>query len=311
MYPTLSIIVFTVSSGAGVGLLLLLIALQGFGLGAPLELSVHLAAAATGMGLLALGLVSSTFHLANPRNAWKAFNRFRTSWLSREGVFSVAVFPLALLYFGSIWMAGGDITSTGMVLAVLVALTGLATLFSQSMIYASLRTIRQWNNPLVPVAYLVLGLATGGVILTTLEALTAEASTATLIATGVLLVAGAFIKGAYYYWIGLPAGPTINTATGLTRAMRVLDTGHSHDTFLTTEFGRVLRKLDSRLLRGAVFVTAFLIPALCLWQLALGGGSGYASIAVATAIAGIMLERWLFFVEAQHVVNLYHGRQRT
>jgi DMSO reductase anchor subunit len=27
--------------------------------------------------------------------------------------------------------------------------------------------------------------------------------------------------------------------------------------------------------------------------------------------AGLLVERWLFLAEGQHVVNLYHGRQRT
>ena len=39
------------------------------------------------------GLVSSTFHLANPRNAWRAMMRVRTSWLSREAVLAVVFFP--------------------------------------------------------------------------------------------------------------------------------------------------------------------------------------------------------------------------
>jgi len=33
--------------------------------------------------------------------------------------------------------------------------------------------------------------------------------------------------------------------------------------------------------------------------------------AVISAYAGILVERWLFFAEARHVVNLYHGAQRT
>jgi DMSO reductase anchor subunit len=28
-------------------------------------------------------------------------------------------------------------------------------------------------------------------------------------------------------------------------------------------------------------------------------------------IAGLLVERWLFFAEAEHVVRLYHGQQRV
>ena len=34
--------------------------------------------------LISAGLASSSLHLANPKNAWRAFFRFKTSWLSRE-----------------------------------------------------------------------------------------------------------------------------------------------------------------------------------------------------------------------------------
>ena len=56
---------------------------------------------------------------------------------------------------------------------------------------------------------------------------------------------------------------------------------------------------------------AFVIPALVLWV-----GVGLMpigvvfAVAVASAFLGVMIERWLFFAEARHVVNLYHGKQR-
>jgi DMSO reductase anchor subunit len=37
----------------------------------------------------------------------------------------------------------------------------------------------------------------------------------------------------------------------------------------------------------------------------------WALLAFVVAMAGITAERWLFFAEANHVVNLYHGVQRT
>jgi DMSO reductase anchor subunit len=33
-------------------------------------------------------------------------------------------------------------------------------------------------------------------------------------------------------------------------------------------------------------------------------------VITALALLGLGLERWLFFAEARHVVNLYHGAQR-
>lgn len=312
MHPTPSIIIFTVSSGAGLGLLMLLVLLQGFGLGDPLGLETRLAAAGLGLGLVVTGLVASLFHLANPKNAWKAFNRFRTSWLSREGVFSLLLFPAVAAYLGAVWTAGGSGGAGVRVLAGLVLLLALATLFSTGMIYASLKPIRQWRNPLVPPMYIVLGLASGGVLLTALEAFAGGPTRTAAAATLVLIGLAALVKSAYYCWIGRPAGPTINTATGMTRAqVKLLDMGHSHATFLTREFGNFLHRTGSRTWRAIVFVVGFLVPGIAVIALMRGQSPAYGVLAVLAMLAGMVVERWLFFVEARHAVTLYHGRQRT
>src|ERR1700757_1960303 len=111
MHPALSIVFFTTASGAGFALLLLL------GLGAPLGLlprsqSFGFAALAVAVLLAAAGLSSSAFHLGRPERAWRAFSQWRSSWLSREGVFSVLTFvPLAV--FGIGWVVFG--TTGGLV----------------------------------------------------------------------------------------------------------------------------------------------------------------------------------------------------
>ena len=72
MKPALSVIFFTVSSGAGLGLAVWLLAAQ---LAQRVDgtLRAFWVAAALAAVLLTLGLLSSTAHLANRRNAWRAF----------------------------------------------------------------------------------------------------------------------------------------------------------------------------------------------------------------------------------------------
>src|SRR5271154_5034570 len=98
MKPSLSIIFFTVSSGAGLGLL----ALLGLAdlMAHALPSSALLQGIVVALALLAAGLASSALHLAKPANAWRAFSRFRTSWLSREAVFAACLFPVAIVYAG-------------------------------------------------------------------------------------------------------------------------------------------------------------------------------------------------------------------
>lgn len=311
MHPAFSVIFFTVASGAGFGLFSLLFIADVFKLGGGFEREQLIIGGLMAMALVVFGLLSSTFHLANPKNAWRAFSRFRTSWLSREGVFAVLFMPLALVYLASIWFdAPLWLRETSGFLAA-----GLAwiTVFSTGMIYACLKTIRQWNTPLVPANYLALGYASGSLLLL-LGAVVSGLDTTPYIAMSALILSiAAVLKAIYYFWISSPGlGPTINTATGLTRAkVKLLDTGHTHGTFLTEEFGFQIARQKAGMLKLVVFVLGFALPGLMLvWVFNQQGGQVAAIVAVVTGIVGAAVERWLFFAEARHVVNLYHGAQR-
>jgi DMSO reductase anchor subunit len=41
------------------------------------------------------------------------------------------------------------------------------------------------------------------------------------------------------------------------------------------------------------------------------GGALPIAAAVVCFLGGVLLERWLFFAQAEHVVRLYHGQQRV
>lgn len=311
MHPAFSVIFFTVSSGAGFGLFALLVLADIVRLGnglSPLQLVIG---GAIALVLISAGLMSSVFHLANPKNAWRAFSRFRTSWLSREGVFAMAFYPFALVYLGAAWFLPhmGWLRFTFGTVAVLLA---WVTIFSTGMIYACLKTIRQWHTPLVPANYVALAHFSGALLLLIIAYIGGTRTEPfQAIALAFLCVAG-LLKAIYYFWMTYPGvASTINTATGFTRAqVRLLDAGHTHGTFLTEEFGFQLARRHALLLKAVVFGAAFGLPlaTLVLWY----GQSSlllFAAIAL-IAIAGIVVERWLFFAEARHVVNLYHGAQR-
>jgi DMSO reductase anchor subunit len=311
MHPAFSVIFFTVASGAGFGLFSLLFIADFFKLGGGFNQDQLVAGGLIAMGLVVFGLLSSTFHLANPKNAWRAVSRFRTSWLSREGVFAIVFMPLALLYLGSILFDAPQWLRVGS--GFLTAVMAWITVFSTGMIYACLKTIRQWNTPLVPANYLALGYASGSLLLL-LGAVIAGLDTTPYIAMSALIMAiAAVLKAIYYFWIRSPGlSPTINTATGLTRAkVKLLDTGHTHGTFLTQEFGFQIARQKAGLLKLVVFVVGFALPGLMLmWVFNQEGGHVAAIIAAVAGLLGAAVERWLFFAEARHVVNLYHGAQR-
>ena len=84
MHPAPSVIIFTTLSGLGFGLFAFL------GLGLP-DVSGWVAFVffAMAYALSCAGLLASTFHLGNPRNAIYAFSQWRSSWLSREGIINL------------------------------------------------------------------------------------------------------------------------------------------------------------------------------------------------------------------------------
>ena len=308
MKPAFSVIFFTVGSGAGLGLfaLLVLADLFGFGLGSGAIAGAGLFA----LALTAAGLMSSTLHLANPKNAWRAVSRFRTSWLSREGVFAIIFFPVALgylvaVYLGADWSVRAALGLAGVALAWTV-------IFCTGMIYACLKTIPQWRTALTPINYLALAHFSGSLLLLVVAEATGANRGPSLVLALELLVVAVVFKGIYFYRFRVtPGRHTLAGALGSATiaAAKLLDAGHSHGTFLTREFGFSLARAHAVNLRYVVLVAAFLVPLVAL----VVGVRGVTTIGLVAliSIAGLLVERWLFFAEAQHVVRLYHGQRRV
>lgn len=310
MHPALSVIFFTVTSGAGYGLLFLLAFVHMAGLSNTISPDQITAMGIVGLLLVTAGLVSSTFHLANPKNAWRSFTRFKTSWLSREAVFAVLFYPVSLIWLGVGFFTGNSTVTA--VFAIIMAVMALVILLCTAMIYASLKTIRQWHTPLTPVNYVLLGLLLGGLILAALFAQQGLDAARLLGLMLIILVVAALVKVVYFFWIGQPAGPTINTALGFTRAtVKLLDVGHASDTFHTQEFGYQVDRVKLIWLRFISVGLAFVLPVLLVTGVLGEVGFGTIALAAISAYAGVFVERWLFFAEARHVVNLYHGAGRT
>ncbi|MGC6535920.1 MAG: dimethyl sulfoxide reductase anchor subunit family protein, partial [Candidatus Puniceispirillaceae bacterium] len=146
MYPAFSIIFFTVMSGFGFGLATLvvlnLVTLDGF---FAMALALGTILVFSGAGLL-----SSTFHLGHPERAWRALSQWRSSWLSREGVLAVVTLGAIVAWFAYDYFVGPVPLWAGIIVAGLC----LATIYCTAMIYASLKTVARWHNPLTPISYL-------------------------------------------------------------------------------------------------------------------------------------------------------------
>ena len=309
MHPAFSVLIFTVTSGAGYGLLAWLGAGQLLGFTQTLTVNQQIIIGLMAMVLVSIGLVSSTMHLANPKNAWRSFSRFRTSWLSREAVFAILLYPVAGLYAAAIFWQWSGIY----ILAGLSMILALVTLFTTSMIYASLKTIRQWNTPMVPALFMAYALISGGLLFLAVDAFFGTFKPQLQAVVMGLVVITLALKLVYFFWQGKPQGATIQTATGFSQAsVRLLDAGHSAPTFLNREFGYQVAADQLLRLRIIMTLVTFIVPLALVYCVFVGlVRAELLGLAWLIMMAGLLLERWLFFAEARHVVRLYQGEQRT
>jgi len=311
MHPAYSVILFTTASGAGYGLLVWLCLCGWFGL-VPTERWLGIAGFGLAFALITAGLLASTAHLGRPERAWRAFSQWRTSWLSREGVMAVATYvPAGVTALG--WVVLETIDDLFEVAAMLTVLGALGTLYTTGMIYASLRTIRQWYQPLTAPIYIALGLASGAVVFNLLlRVLDMTGDWADWLA-GVSLVIAAAFKWAYWMRIdGEPREYTAEAATGLGHLgkVRPLEPPHTQPNFVMREMGYRVARKHALKLRKLTLLLGFGLPVGLLfltsaagWTAAVAG----AALAVISMTVGIVTERWLFFAEAEHVSMLYYG----
>jgi DMSO reductase anchor subunit len=203
----------------------------------------------------------------------------------------MALYSAGLVFLGQRWT----------VLGILGSALALATIFTTSMIYAQLRSVPRWNTPLTPAMFLSLSLA-GGALL----------SGQTRIALVLIPMAGAALAAT---WIAgdrafRASGTTLATATGLgaRETVRAFEPPHTGTNYLLREFVHVVGRKHSRKLRFSVAILGFGVPFLLL-LLPLGWPHVQGAAALLSHLGGVLVSRWLFFAEAEHVVGLYYGQR--
>ncbi|MBL4769433.1 MAG: dimethyl sulfoxide reductase anchor subunit [Rhodobacteraceae bacterium] len=290
MHPAPSVIAFTTLSGLGFGLLFWL------GLGYPdatgwVAFVFFVIAYLMAVG----GLLASTFHLGRPERFLKAFKQWQTSWLSREGICAVAALIVMAIYGGGLVF----LSSAWPVLGGIGAILCLLTVFTTSMIYAQLKTIPRWYTRLTPALFLSLSLAGG--------ALLAGQVTA---ATVLLIIAGVIQM---IWWLAgdtafEKSGTNMATATGLgdIGTVRAFEPPHTGTNYLLAEFVYVVGRKHATKLRMISLVLMIGLPVLLLLA---PFGHLYALLAVVSHLVGVIVSRWLFFAQAEHVVGLYYGKR--
>ncbi len=311
MNPAYSIIFFSVSSGAGYGLLFLL-GLAASSHGKASSTAFALTSVGVAVVLISAGLLASTAHLGRPERAWRALSQWRSSWLSREGIFAIATFPFAL-GFAATWSGLVEAPAWIAPLGFLCALLGTVTVYCTAMIYASLKTIPAWHTGFTVPTYLAFALATGSGLLNVVAYFFGRFQTdaGRFMAFLTIIAVFAAIVLKWLYWRKRRADKghyTMGEATGLGEGVRQWDVPHTSTNFIMKEMGyQMARNHGLKLQRLCMilldvgFFAAFLSP---LWP-------WLVMVTALALLAAAWVERWLFFAQAEHVVQLFYGKDRV
>ncbi|AKH21602.1 dimethyl sulfoxide reductase anchor subunit family protein [Sedimenticola thiotaurini] len=322
MHPAFSVIFLTTLIGIGQGLFLALFTGQVYSLAnlIPVQESLGFYALGSLLSLLflALGLISSVFHLGRPERAWRAVAMWRTSWLSRE----VIVLPLFMLlvfiygvahYFGwtqPLFMVADTLpVDLTLIVGVLASVTAFALFICTAMIYASLKFLKEWHTALTVSNYTLLGLASGFM---SAAAFSAYVNNDLVFLFGIWAViftlAGAVSRGASLIRnralrdkYGLP------TAIGVRHPnMKQLSQGFMGGAFNTREFFHGRTPEAVRLIRWFFLLTVFPIPVVLMAVAYSLESTSLPIAAFGLQYLGLIAERWYFFAEAKHPQNIYY-----
>ena len=303
MNPAFSVVLFTTIAGAAQGLVVAL-ALATLG-------GIDMAPAFVARGLeiagvmLMIGLLASFGHLGRKERAWRAVLMWRTSWLSRECL----VLP-AFIAWVALWWLILQSAPVGMFVPVVALALAASLWLCTAMIYACLRFIEEWAQPLTLVNFVLIGLSSGFVLVSALAAsagegellrLTAPVAIAATIAALVARVASLRRNAA------LRHRSTLQSATGIRSPHLVQKSmGMSAGAFNTREFfhGRTLALL--KIVRQTFLICGFVVPALLALVAMLSAASVWWWLAVVSQSVGLLAERWFFFAQARHPQNLYY-----
>ena len=289
MHPAPSVILFSTISGLGFGLMLFM------GLGLP-DVSGWVAAsfATLALGLAVIGLLASTFHLANPKNAIYAFSQWKTSWLSREGILAVLTLFVFFIY-AALWaFMDNRIPALGYV----ASLMAMGTVFTTSMIYTQIKAVPRWNMASTPLLFLLYASAGG--------ALLSNQMTPALLLLGLVAAvqALAWMQGDTALE---RSGSSMETATGLGNLgkVRLVEKPHSGENYLLHEMVYVVGRKHAAKLRVLALLLGAILPAALI--LLTDVNHVVVVVILLSHLIGLFAQRWLFFAQAEHVVGLYYG----
>jgi DMSO reductase anchor subunit len=192
------------------------------------------------------------------------------------------------------------------VVGALGTLLAFALFICTGMIYACLRFLREWHTPLTVINYILLGGASGFTLAAAFAAATAPQLTGFFGGWAVVITLMALVSRSASLWRNARLKPksTLQSAVGIKHPRIVQTTqGAMGGSFNTREFFPGKKQDVIRRLKWLFLVATFVVPLLIL---PMAQTSVVFVVGFAVQYAGLIVERWFFFAQANHPQNLYY-----
>ncbi len=322
MHPAFSVIFLTTLIGAGQGLFLALFSTQ---LYAEFDLLPNVGdthfygiGAVISLALLIAGLISSIFHLGHPERAWRSAARWKTSWLSRE-VIALPTAMAAVFAYGVFHLAGidsaafhhGDIVlSTSLFVGIFGVIATFALFLCTAMIYACIKFLQEWSNPLTVINYFLFGTASGFTLATALASyLKLPEQTQFLGGWAIALTVLVFItrSASLYRNSRIKHKSTVQSAIGIRHnKIQQKAQGAMGGSFNTREYFHGKTAMFLKSIKMIFMILVFPIPLILLSTSISNGNTDVLIAAFLIQYVGLIAERWFFFAQANHPQNIYY-----
>ncbi|MBI4686301.1 MAG: dimethyl sulfoxide reductase anchor subunit [Nitrospirae bacterium] len=311
----MSLVLLLSLAGVGQGIFIFLVLLDlFFQLAGGMPLSIAYTSGGIVLISTGIGMAASTLHLGNPQRSWRAVFRWQSSWLSREALFMGAFMGVAAMYFASFFLDIHGVLRLGIGFIGIAAAMGLYV--SSAMLYAKIRFIKEWANPFAVADFILLGLLSGGSVVFSIlqyHGFIFLLFNYLLLLIGITSLTLKIFTYRFNANIYMPVGA--RHALGINNPdIKLISTGSSYEYYNTKEFFYPVKKEDVNMQRLSVIL--LLAVSVILWGLinAVPQGENNFILSISATIliiSGRIIERRLFFIQGNHIQNLYYERFRN
>ena len=200
-------------------------------------------------------------------------------------------------------------------LLILTSMFSIITIFCTGQMYASLKTIPSWNNPLVTPIYILNGITVGSLFVYSLNFYFDYNLNLFEKFIYIIIILNFISKVIYWISVQKKSNTTIESAIGIkSKNITFFEGPHTGKNYLTTEMINRIHKQNSNFLRITFCILSFITPLYMINQ--------YSSliadplilkismiIVFILSLIGMIIERYLFFIQSNHVVGLYYGEK--